>query len=263
MIPARYLPALILFTSPGTSTAQPIETDRPDQTEASWTIPQSTLQVEFGSELRLAAGGDADSVRIAGKDAGVLMRLALTAYMELRFGLAFRSRTVETSSGQGADRVSAETEDGLTDVSAGVKIGMWQEMGPVPEASLIAHVIVPHGAEVFTPAHVTPAVRLAFSNTISDATDIGYNLGMEWADGLEEPSLVYTLAIGYAVTESVDVYGEVFGEKAFGGGHQASADAGLKWRPADSLQLDVSGGVGLTGEAPDYIGLGVSLRVPW
>ncbi len=119
-------------------------------------------------------------------------------------------------------------------------------------------------------------MRLAFASELGHGVGIGYNVGVEWntecdprtADACLERTFVdyvYTVSLGFAVSKRLGAFAESFGTVEF---HDArtsahALDGGFTYLLRDSLQLDGSGGIGLSGAAGDwFVGAGVSVRLP-
>ena len=247
--------------------AQPIETDRPDQTETSWTIPERRLQVEAGYAREWQADRDAVLIAPTSSSIGALMRFAVFEGFELRgYGARIRvepGTVVPTvQPGPGPHRPEEQTVSGIGDVAVGTKVAVVREAGFLPETSIIAHVTLPIGASAFRPSRLTPDVRGSFSHTFAEDLSLGYNLGISWGNGFEAPSFVYTLALGHDLTHRIGAYAELFGIVPSDGPSQTAIDGGLTWGAANHLQIDAT--IGLIMSSPAFLtaGTGVSIRLP-
>ena len=96
-----------------------------------------------------------------------------------------------------------------------------------------------------------------------------YNLGAALATSEKEngsrttlSSGLYSVSMGYSVTEKLGVFVEVFGEVGLSAEDSPiSVDGGLTWLLNDDSQLDLFTGAGLNNEADEFfVGLGYSLR---
>jgi hypothetical protein len=100
-------------------------------------------------------------------------------------------------------------------------------------------------------------------HTLTDNISLGYNLGTEWDGETPEPVFIYTLATGFSLTEKIGAYIEVYGFAPQLSRAEHRADAGFGWYMNPNILFDLSGGVGITDNAPDYYGsLGFSIRLP-
>jgi len=259
--------AFLVFVCSVPVDAQSIETDRPDQTETSWTVPEGTVQLESGvaHEWGSALLEIVTGYRVT--TSGLLARVGVVEGVEARLSLEHQYNSEDVLAavptiGLG-DESARRIEAGLAAVAIGAKVGLMHESGLLPEGALIAHAMLPVGAAPFRPRFVTPDVRFSASHTLADAVGLGYNLGMEWEDGLTGASFVYTLTVGADVFDDTSGYVEIYGSTRLEGGQSTALDGGVTWRPADNVQLDISGGIGLTTITPDaMIGVGASIRIP-
>lgn len=265
----------LLMLLPATLRAQDeIETDRPDQTETATTVPPGSVQIEAGLVI------ERDETAFAGTFGGppmifestamvptVLVRVGLIEPLELRLEAGYQN--VETTVGSsipvggGADD-APRSVSGFAAPSFGVKLELLAETGPIPDLALIADVTLPVGHESFRPSSIAPAFRFSMAHTLSEDFSLGYNLGAEWSgEEADEPTGIYTLALGAGLSDHFGAYVELFGEVSSDGYPAHSFDGGVTFRPIDNLQLDLSGGIGLNAHALDrYFSLGASIRIP-
>ncbi|MBC3542265.1 transporter [Rufibacter sediminis] len=232
----------------------PINTDRPNQTEASSVVPFGTLQVESGWFRQVDR---IDGVRTMDVFYPItLIRLGILERMELRFQDEFHKNELKDESGPHQTK-------GLDAFTIGTKINVTEEKGLLPEIAFLGNLVIPSGSSAFRPAHVAPEVRLALSHTLSNTFDLGYNVGYEWDGDSPEGTGIYTLSVGAALPHHWGTYLEVFGDKPEKGHWHHSADGGFTFSPRNNLQLDVSSGIGLTKDAPDYfLSAGFTFRLP-
>jgi hypothetical protein len=239
-------------------------TDRPDQTESAETVPSGFVQVETGWVF---ARGDADGVRVQAHQApGTLVRIGALDWMEIRAGWGGYERE-EVGLGP------AKTEvDGASDAELGAKFVLHRESGWRPQAALLAGVSLPVGDDAFSSERADPSFRFSLAHTLSDRFALGYNVGMAWETSLESSgdrdtlsNYLYTLALGIGLTERLGTFAEVFGEvgASADGSPAHSFDGGFTYLVRPNVQLDLSGGVGLSAAADDwFVGAGVSFRFP-
>ncbi|MGE3166789.1 MAG: transporter [Planctomycetota bacterium] len=243
-------------------TAEPISTDRPDQTESSATVPRGAFQLEMGwSRIE----NDDDGVdRSAARTTQTLLRIGVVTDFELRLGFdGFLDETVDTAAARG-------TDSGAGDASVGLKWRFLEEAQWRPEVALLAGVSLPTGE--ISSRRYDPTVRLSLSHTLTERLSLAYNLGVAWeseedAGGSRHTlsATEYTVALGADITSRIGAFVEFFGDAGLSrpGGPANSVDAGLVFGLQPNLQLDAAAGVGLSEDADDwFVTVGVSFRFP-
>lgn len=236
--------------------ANPIVTDRPDQTESSLTVAPGSIQIEGG-----AAWSRSDVVsHFAAPE--VLVRFGVARQIELRFGFQ------GWQSSRGALGFGV---DGTGDIELGVKYTVARGEGARPTIALLADVAFPTGSPRFSVARPSPVLRVAISHELSETVSTGYNAGVSVVSEQDVGPVVtaldalYTWTFGFALWENVGVFIETFGTVGLNdaGTHAASVDGGLTIRLSPGLQLDLSAGAGLTRTTDDwFFGVGTSVRLP-
>jgi hypothetical protein len=84
---------------------------------------------------------------------------------------------------------------------------------------------------------------------------------MEWERLKEAPAYVYTIAAGFDVNEKWYAYVESFGSVRKYEKPENSFDVGLARFLNSNIKIDISGGIGLSKDAPDkYFAIGASFR---
>ncbi len=230
-------------------------TDRPDQTESSAVVPRGYFQIETGVTY-----SDEGSESRTLEYPGTLVRIGLGKRLELRLG----------TKGFISEFAGNETT-GYGDSEIGTKIYLWQESGWRPEAALLASVSVPTGNSAFSTRHADPSFRFAFSHTLTETVSLAYNVGAAWetvstsSGSATLSDLEYTLAAGFAITDRVGAFVELFGGTPLssGGGTVVSFDGGITYLLRPNIQFDVALGAGITNDAPNwFLTAGVSFRLP-
>lgn len=249
--------------------AEPLVTDRPDQTESASIVRGGAVQLELGWTLAYDETLDFRTREHA--VLGALARIGLSDRLEARVGFAgWMSQENTPPTGPRFDR------SGMGDLDVGFKLKLADAQLGRPDVAVIGTVALPTGETPFQRRRADPAVRLAFANALSDAVGVGYNVGVEWntdcdpniADACVNKAFadaLYTVAFGFALSERVGAFAEGFGTLGLneGGESRHAVDGGFTLLVRDNLQLDVSGGVGLNDEAGDwFLGAGVAVRIP-
>jgi hypothetical protein len=241
--------------------ADPIVTDRPDQTESAESVSGGHVQVEFG--WRYASAGE-DVVSHTLPDA--LFRVGLGSGLEARVGVG--GLVVERTPEVGGGRAE---ESGFADASVGLKLELASGAGG--NLALLADVSVPLGEAGFTSDRWDPAILLLASRPLGDRVSVGANAGVAWSSVPGAPgagartvaALPYSLALGVGLAERLGVFVEVFGGLGLSEGEPDthSIDGGLTFLLGEAVQADVSVGLGLNDAAEDvFVGAGLAFRLP-
>jgi len=242
----------------------PLVTDRPDVTESSETVARGRVQIEAG--IGFASFDDGGETVGIATFPTTLIRVGLDRKVELRFEW------------QGVVSESREFEGSRTDTSGsgntglGAKIKLREERGAAPQLALLVDAVLPTGSKSFRTERIDPGVRVAGSNTLSDRLAVGYNLGvvalsLEEDDGDTDTHALgrYSAALAISIDDRWNSFVEFFGYVPLGGPETATHlfDAGFTYLSSKTVQLDLSGGVGLNDQAPDwFVGAGFSIRLP-
>jgi hypothetical protein len=247
----------------GVSAAE-LVTDRPDRTESSVVVPAGTVQLEAGwarTEDR-EAGAEAVLTEVP----ATLVRIGMHPRWELRIGWAgLVSEVVRTA---GASRSEV---DGTGDGELGAKIHLLPEAGWRPEMALLVATTLPIGDDKLSGDAFDPSLRLSCAHTLSDRVGLGYNLGIAWSTEGVAPErhrlsdLLYTVAVGFELSERWGAFTELFGEVAGSGATSPrhSVDGGVTYLLRPRVQLDLAAGLGLSEAAADwFVGAGLSIRGP-
>jgi hypothetical protein len=237
-----------------------ISTDRPGQATPPSLVPIGTVQLEVGLHYGrddVAAGGVTETMTTIVVP-GVLVRFGLLERMELR--LATDVRRVEVA--QGGE--PATSVSGLGGVALGAKIGIAVEEGMRPELALIAMFGLPSvGYVAFRPAAVAPSLTLSARHALPCSTTLYYNVGGAWDGENGAGTGLYSVSVSPLFSGQVYGFAELYGELKTGMAPTHAVDAGVAWVVGPSVQLDLFGGLGLTGNAPSFfVHGGVCVRLP-
>ncbi len=239
--------AMCFLVAPSVAQVEPIQTDRPDQTESTALTPVGFVQAEHGVAFEKEGG-----VSLIAHPS-TLFKYGISDRWEFRW-------VVEpvTMSSQGAP-----TTRGILPMEFGTKVYIWEEDDGSSALSLIAHLQMPHlASSAFRGTRVAPLARFTWFTDLGGDWRFAMNGGMEWDAGGGPASAIYTAAIGSSITESLGWYGELYGflpVETFPADHRVNG--GVAYLINEDVQLDAALGVGLTSDpAPWFVGVGVSYR---
>ncbi|HYV91476.1 MAG TPA: transporter [Chitinophagales bacterium] len=224
----------------------PIQTDRPDQTETPFTVPKNHFQVENGFSVE-----QTDNITKSFTEPSTLFKYGLNDHFEV--GLITEFTTIKSNL----------TIFGLSPVTVRFKEKITDEKGVLPTTSFIGYLTIPHFAtDNLKVTYFAPAFRFTMQHTLSEKISIGYNLGAERDGESAEPAFIYTLTTGYSISDKVGAYAEIYGFVPQSSKADHRFDCGLNYLLRTNILLDISGGTGLTHNAPDYyLALGFSFRL--
>jgi len=97
---------------------------------------------------------------------------------------------------------------------------------------------------------------------LSDRWSLSYNLGAKWNGESPEAIFLYTLSLGYSFTNKFAAFLESYSFFPEETKADNRFDGGFTYKITPVIQFDVSGGMGLSDNAPDYfLSTGASVRM--
>jgi hypothetical protein len=252
---------LILFAFSCCAYSQePIETDRPDQTECASVVAPGLIQLETGV---LYTNDRFDDIGGHYREqsynyATSLLRIGVFKQAELRLEVGEYEKSLVEGPGLHAG------VEGFSPFVIGTKIAVCEESGILPKTAFIGHLQLPFGDEQFIRKNeVVPSFCFTMAHTLSKRFSMGYNLGMDWTSGSAVPAYFYTWTVGAAATRHFEVFVETFGNFAHGELPESYFDIGGGYRVSDNFKLDCSGGISLNENSTDlFISVGFAVRIP-
>lgn len=225
----------------------PIQTDRPDQTESPAIVPKNHFQMETGMVFEKGNESTKNYTH-----PNILFKYGLNDHFELRLITEYNSINVHKN-------VTA----GISPVKVGFKVNITQQKGIIPNTSFIGHLVIPYlASDAIQTTYYAPEFRFTMQHSLSPKLSLSYNLGAEWDGETPDPAFIYTLTGGYAITEKLGSYLELYGFVPQKNSPDHRIDAGFTYLVKNNMQWDVSGGLGFSNNSPDYfVGLGFSFRL--
>jgi hypothetical protein len=226
---------------------EPIEADRPDQTETPAIVPRGMFQIETGFTYE-KSNSSTNSYALP----SVLWKYGVNDNFELRLITEYV-----------LERASFSETSGFSPVLIGCKIKISEEKGILPKTSFIGHVALPNLASTkYKTDFYAPQFRFTMQHSLSEKLSLSYNLGSEWNGFTAEPTFIYTLSTGYSFSETLGGYLEFFGFAPQNNKAEHNFDGGLTYLISNNFMVDLSAGAGITNNAPDYyVSAGCSLRL--
>jgi Putative MetA-pathway of phenol degradation len=245
--------AVLVGCASTTASREPIVTDRPDFTESTSTVSPGVVQAEGGYTFSRAAIEKSNTI------GELLLRIGLTRNAELRLEPGSYSRVsspVGTLSGR---------EDGELGAKIRLHAARDHHPSPVPAVALVVATSVPTGSDTFRENRPQPEVKLASEWTLTDRLGLAMNFDVARpvADSRRFTELAASASFGIDLSPRFDAFVELFGfaPEFEGAKHTRYLDTGITASLGPNLQVDLRGGVGLNGTAPDYfVGAGIAHR---
>ena len=234
----------------------PLETDRPDATEASSTVPKGYLQVETGAFYQSFEKNQIKNESFTYNT--TLIRYGLSDNFELRIGWDLQEEVTYINS-----KKLEDVSSGFSPLLLGMKVYITEEKGWIPEISLIGHVFLPFTASTdYRPETTGVDFRFSLAHSLSERSSLGYNLGMAWRNDSSEANYIYTIAYGYSISEKFGAYVELYGDLPEDSKANHLWDAGMTYLVSNNLQLDMSFGTSITEGQDLLLSVGFSFRIP-
>lgn len=230
----------------------PLETDRPDFTEGTSTLPPGHVQVEGGTTL--ARVEDTDITTLG----ELLVRFGIGERSEARLGLGSYTRIDDGFS----------EASGFADPTLELKVRFTDNAGELapgqPAVALIVGTSVPVGDEELTDDEWVPSAVFAFDWDLG-RFGVGAGLGGSYPAGDDRFVQAFgSLTAGFDVTDRLGTYLEWYGfsEEEKDGPSTHYLNGGVTFLINDDLMVDARIGTGLNDADPDWFA-GVGGAVRW
>ncbi len=234
----------------------PIVTERPNASASPLTVPKKMLQIESGGSYTSFEENNLKTETYGYNT--TLLRYGILDDFEFRLGINFQETRFTSNSTEADDKFS-----GFTPLMAGIKVEITDEDGWIPQLGLLGHLYLPFSAgSDYRPETTGGDFLFAFSNTLSEKSGLSYNLGAQWRDDSPEVAYVYTLSYGYAITDKVSLFAEVYGNFPEDSKANHFWDAGITYLLKPNIQLDAVVGRSITDGQDIFLGAGASFRIP-
>ncbi len=237
------LPLIVFAIQVFAQDSDPIVTDRPTQSAAASVMPKGKLLIEAGF--------------VAEKTTPNITNTTFGNF-HFRYGIVdgIEIRLTQNFVGIRNDLTDFEV-NGLSPLTLGAKIHLFDEDGMIPQASVIGQMTFRNGESDFRPAgRGFPEVRFNFANSLTKEFSLGYNIGMSFAQ--DDINLFYTVVLGYSFADKWTLFVEPYG--GFANSNVNQFNTGLIYLFENNIQFDISTGLGLSNTAPDsFIGFGAAI----
>jgi hypothetical protein len=244
----------ILFLPLGVSAQEEkteISTDRPDQSNTPFIVPKGAIQLETGFIMERDNSGARTVSNYSYNN--TLIKYGVNENFELHVKLEYAGTRL------GPENIS--TVRGFSPLAIGVKMKLADEKGFLPQAAMVSHITLITGSKEFAPTNTAADITFALTHTINSRLSFSHNWGVMWDGELPNAIFFYTLSAGYTLTNKLGVFLESYGYLPEKMTADHRMDGGLTFKVTPVIQLDASGGIGLSAQAPDYfLSTGISFR---
>lgn len=220
-------------------TTAPINTDRPDQSDGTYTLAKNTFQLESG----FLFGKDVEMYFLH----NTMVRYGITSSTEIR--LLF-------------DYGSIGEQTGILAPGISIKQHLLPQKKWIPEMTAVGYIRIPYLAtDYFKTDNPAATFLLAFQNTISDEFSIGYNLGTTLDGDHAYTTWIATTSLGYSPAKYLSFFAEYFSSFGYVLKPANNIDIGVLWLVKDNFQIDLALGttIGLE-EKNRFVTTGFSYR---
>ena len=253
MLPKIRLLLIIILACPAASFAQmeKIDADRPDQTDGPVIVPKKWIQLEMGLSME-----QNDRSKNEYFLPTLLTRYGISKKIELRLTTSVKRYLYTSAAG------SSTYMFGLDPIQIGAKITLREEKKWMPKMGVIVNMGIPGlASKNLNLDKFASSYTLSMQNTLTSNIGLGYNFGVQWDGYSNKPSWNYTFSPVFNLSEKWDGYIEVFGSVVKGEAAQHNIDVGLAYYVSNNSKIDISSGLGISKESPDwYIAIGASFR---
>ena len=224
--------------------ASDIDTDRPDTTNSSETVPAGSFQLENGINL----ADWSDGTRVDGTNSR--MRLGLVACGEVLVDLPSYSFSPKSGGVQGFTGLAPAAKWELQGLPEGLQV------------SVVAGAGLPTGPAGNGGDKTRPYLQIPWSQEIGGDFSLHGMLTQTWIPGAASDRLFEeTLSLERELGESADMFVEYVGDYPRGAEASQVLNFGGAWRFTRLQQIDFHAGFGFNRSSPkSYLGLGYSLR---
>jgi len=242
---SKFIVVCLLCVSYITS-AQQIQTDRPNETEGPGTISKHHLQIESGLSIQQENNENTFEVP------EIVLRYGFIKNLEFRIESDFKITKEEN-----------DTHYGIEPVFVGLKYHIIDHKKIIPDVALLGRVSIPWLAEsAYKEEKYSPELRVLAQHEFSKTTHLGYNMGVQWLSDTSKPEYIYTLSADHSLTKKIKFTVETYGLAAPYHHAQNTADTAILFVVNNKLQLDIIAGTGVMHHYSDkFAKIGLSYRI--
>ena len=223
-------PVLLLPLTAWCQDSDPINTDRPDQSDGTYILPQKNFQAETGINFFQYSGLFTD----------------ITQSTMLRYGTGKNSEVrLLINEGFSKEENLPGRKFVFFPAAISAKYALYKERKIWPAVTAVAYIKLPIASKKYHLNRFAPTFLLAFQNDFTDKIGLGYNFGIT-RNGTDDINYYLTTAsFSAALSERFSLFIEYFSQFNTGGGPSHNMDTGLQFLINPRLQLDMAAGSSL------------------
>lgn len=223
-----------------------VNADRPDQTDAVYTIEKGYLQLENGFFLQ--HHGESKTFGLAND----LLRLGVRKNLELRLsGLLINEK-----------EKTIPSNTGIQSSEAGFKLNLFKQQKILPATSLASSVTLPFlFSKPFKTGLIQNTTKFLFSNDLNKATEVGYNAGVITIKH-EKPIWFYTISSGKVLNKALGCFIESYSFFQSATKPDFNFDGGISCSFSDLFVADMATGFSASNSKSYFITMGFAWLFP-
>lgn len=237
-----------LFCVSSVTSAQQMQTDRPNETEGPTAIAKHHLQVESGFAFKQDEGENTFEVP------EIILRYGLVKNLEFRVESDFKIEKKEND----------QHYYGIEPVIVGFKYHILDhKKAAIPDVALLGRVSIPWLADnAYKEPKYSPELRILAQHELSKSDHLGYNLGVHWLPENAKTQYMYSVSADHSLSKKFKLVVETYGFAEPHHHAQNTADAALLFVVNNNLQLDIIAGTGIMHDYSDkFAEIGLSFRI--
>jgi hypothetical protein len=254
-----------------------IKTDRTSVTVSPFTVPANFIQAEIGGNYWITTTEglvtenfvkiNRTDYRLQITNPSFLIRYGLLKNVEVKLAIAFQQENFRSKYDKPVLLYSTHGYNnyGWGMLQTGGKINFINGNKFIPRTAFIVNLSIPLGDYNYHTDFVSPEVKMAFNNAISERFNVNYNFGYGWNiyDRFTKPYGTYAVSISANLVKRLNAFVETYALLENHRTPDIRGGAGFSYLFAKNVIADFSGGIGFSERSPDFsLGMGISLRLP-
>lgn len=242
-----FILTFLLIGSASFAQQENIETDRPSFSASSRSVPHKSLQIETGFSMDKFNSQNSEDFKTTEQSfPSAMIRWGAFKGVEFRLFNTYLWKRTEDPTIPVEDRKSY----GFGNLIVGTKINITKEKGIRPEIAVLSHLIFPTGhPDVRLFDELEFDIIFSLSHRLSNKFSLGCNLGWATAQDSKNSDGIYSLIVGYGISDKFSAFIEGFGFLVDMNSGTYNLDGGISYLLKPHMQFDIAGGRGFTNDS--------------